>query len=166
MSTTYRKGKYRAIILDQWFDESRKKKTPGFFLLLKIVKRYGAKDELEACPEYERTYQQYLANETGVNILLGDLKAIGVQITDPTQLLPDAPGAVRLAGKEIDVQCEIEMYNGQERERWRIARSQTKMTLDAVRALNDKFGHLFRNGEATPQPAPPVREPNRSDNPF
>jgi hypothetical protein len=166
MSVTYIKGKYRARILEQGFTESSTKATPAFYLQLKILKRYGANDELEACPEYERTYLQYLANETSINILRGHLKAIGVSITDMAQLDPEAAGGLRLAGKEIDVECEIEVYNGQQRERWSIPRSRKKLKLDAVRALNDRYGHLLRNGEAAPQPAPPVREPNRSDDPF
>src|SRR5262245_48342467 len=165
MGITYTKGRYRAMILEQGFTESSVKATPAFYLQLKILKRYGANGELEACQEYERTYLQYLANETGINILRGHLRAIGVSITDLAQLDPEAPGGLRLAGKEIDAECEIETYNGQQRERWSIS-SRKKMNLDAVRALNDRFGHLLRNGEAAPQPAPPVREPNRSDEPF
>src|SRR5262249_9610775 len=165
MSVTYSKGRYRAMILEQGFTESSNKGTPAFYLQLRIFQRYGANDELEACPENERTYLQYLANETGINILRGQLKAIGVSITDLAQLDPETPGGLRLAGKEIDVECEIETYNGQQRERWSIC-SRKKLKLDAVRALNDRFSHILRNGEAAPQPAPPVREPNRSDDPF
>jgi hypothetical protein len=164
--TTYDKGKYRAVILGQGFTESGIKGTPAFFLQLKILKRYGADDELVACPEYERTYLQYLGNETGFNILRGDLKAIGVTITDLAQLDPEAANGLQLAGKEIDVECKIEPYNGQPRERWSIPRSRKKLKLDAIRALNDHFGHLLNNGEVAPKPAPPVREANRSDDPF
>src|SRR5262249_21889193 len=166
MSVTYSKGRYRAMILEQGFTESSNKGTPAFYLQLRIFQRYGANDELEACPEYERTYLQYLANETGINILRGHLKAIGVSITDLAQLDPEAAGGLRLAGKEIDVEREIEAYNGQQRERWSIPPSPKKLQLVAVRSLHDRYGHLLRNGEAAPQPAPPVREPNRSDDPF
>jgi hypothetical protein len=166
MSTTYPTGKYRALILDHGFTESEGKGTAAFFLQLRILKRDGANGELEACPQYERTYRQYLANDTGINILRGHLKAIGVNITDLTQLDPEIAGGLRLAGKEIDVECDIETYNGQQRERWSIPRSRKKLKLDALRALNDRFGHLLNNGEVAPQPAPPVREANRSDDPF
>src|SRR5262245_13409751 len=144
--TTYSPGKYRAAVVDQGFVESPSRGTPGFFLQLRILKRYGANDALEACPEYERTLTQYLANATGVNSLLVQLKAIGVTVTDLAQLDPEAAGGVRLAGMEIDVECEVESYLGRERERWGIPRSRKKLKPDAIRALSDRFGHLLRNG--------------------
>jgi hypothetical protein len=166
MTTTYENGRYRALILNHGFTKSPTKGTPAFYLELRILKRYGTNDELEDCPVNKQKYEQYLANDTGINILRGDLKAIGVNITDLAQLDPEATGGLHLAGMEIDVECELETFNGRQRERWGIPRTSKKLKLDEIRALNDRFGHLLRNGEAAPQSAPPVREPNRSNDPF
>src|SRR2546421_449134 len=123
MSTTYDKGKYRAEILDQGFAESPSKGTPYFFLQLRILGRYDADDKLHECPKYERTYCQYLTKDTGVNILMGDLKSLEVQVSDLTQLDPASPNHVRLAGRQIDVVCNLETYQGRQDERWSIRRT-------------------------------------------
>jgi hypothetical protein len=40
MTTTFAKGRYGARVFDQGFDESSTKRTPGFYLQLKILGRY------------------------------------------------------------------------------------------------------------------------------
>jgi hypothetical protein len=166
MSTTYAKGKYRAEILDQGFEESATKGTPCFYLLLVIIGRYDDEDKVQECPRYERTYRQYLANETGVNILRGDLKTLGVQVNDLTQLDPSTVGHVRLAGRQIDVICDLESYQGKQRERWGLPRLRKKLDLGAIRALSDQFGHLLQGNNGQAKPAPVVPKPNDSDVPF
>jgi hypothetical protein len=166
MSTTYTTGKYQAEILDQGFEESSTKHTPYFFLQLRILGRYDAQDELQECPMYERTYQQYLANDTGVGILKGDLKALGIDVTDLTQLDPGCPKFINLVGRRIDVLCKPETYQGRQRERWSIYRSRKKLNQDSVRALNDRFGHLLRDGNGQANPTPGVTTPNTTDTPF
>jgi hypothetical protein len=160
-TTTYTNGRYSAEVLDQGFEESSSKGTPGFFLKLKILNRYAADGQLEACQQYERRYIQYLGNETGFNILRADLKALGVQFTDLEQLDPTNPGHVRLVGRKVDVIREVEVYEGRERERWRIPRR--KLGLDAVRALGAQYRHLLRDGNAPAPPAPPAAGPNDND---
>src|SRR5262249_44247893 len=117
-------------------------------------------------PQYERSYVQYLANDTGVEILKGDLRALGVEVGDLTQLDPGSPKGINLAGRKIDVMCRLETYQGSERERWSIHRTRKKLSLDSVRALNDRFGHLLRDGTAQAKAAPGVTTPNRTDTPF
>jgi hypothetical protein len=94
------------------------------------------------------------------------LKTLGIQVSDLTQLDAGAANAVTLVGRKIEVTCDHESYQGKLRERWGIPRARKKIAPGAVRGLNDKFGHLLRSDEAAPQPPPPVREPNRSDEPF
>ncbi len=108
--TTYTTGKYLAEILDQGFEESAAKRTPAFYLQLRILGRYGADGQLEDCPRYERTYRQYLANETGAGILKGDLRSLDVQFNDLSQLEPGTHNHVSLVGRRIDVACEIERH--------------------------------------------------------
>src|SRR5262245_61652683 len=166
MSETYPKGKYQAEVLEQGFEESRTG-TPCFFLQLKILARYGEQGQLQEVPPYERTYRQYLANEIGARILRSDLKTLGGQVTGCTQWDPAPPNHVSLIGRQIDVVCDHEAYQGKLRERWAIPRSRKKCDLGAVRVLNDRFGHLLRDGNgqtvATP---PPVAKANDSDAPF
>ncbi len=165
-TTTYGKGKYRAQVIDQGFEESTEKRTPCFFLQIKVLQRLDELGGLQDCPQYERTIRQYLANDTGVNILRGQLKALGVQVTSFSQLDPDTQGHVSLVGREIEVVCDIEAYQGRPQERWGLQRSRNKLAPDAVRALDDKFGHLLRDGNGQAAPAPPVTAANNSDTPF
>jgi hypothetical protein len=161
-TTTYTNGMYRAEILDQGFEESSSKGTPGFFLLLKILNRYTADGQLEACQQYERVYTQFLANEIGIRILRADLQTLGLQVTDLTQLDPANPDHIRLVGRKVDVVCGTEVYKGLQRERWGFPRARKKLGLDAVRTLGARYAHLLGNGNAPAPPAPPAA-PNDND---
>jgi hypothetical protein len=166
MSTTYAKGKYQAKVLQQGFEESAAKGTPYFFLQLLILAIYDANGELKECPQYERTYRQYLNTETGVNIFKGDLRTLGVQVSDFSQLDPASPNHVSLVGTVITAGCDVEHYQGKPVERWGILRSGKKLILDAIRALNDQFGHLLDGGNGSANPSPAIVKPNDSDVPF
>src|SRR5262245_18826414 len=146
VSTTYRHGRYRARVLEQGFAESPVKGTPGFFLQLLVLGRYDEQGRPQECPQYERTYTQYLANDTRASILKGDLRAIGVEITDLAQLHPESPNPITLVGREIDVVCEIEARDGRDQERWGIVRSRRRLDTSAIRDLSAQFGHLFQTG--------------------
>src|SRR4051812_38247155 len=119
-ATTYSKGKYRAEVVDQGFEQSSGKGTPCFFLQIRILARYDEQGQAQECPRYERTYRQYLNTETGVNILRGQLKSLDVQVTGLAQLDPGAANHVSLVGRTIDVACELESYRGRQQERWSI----------------------------------------------
>jgi hypothetical protein len=159
-TTTYTNGKYLAEVLDQGFEESSQG-TPGFFLKLKILNRYAADGQLVECQQYERHYIQFLGNEIGIRILRADLKALGVEVTDLTQLEPANPDHVPLVGRKVDVVRGVEVYNGREQERWSIPRK--KLGLDAVRALSAQYRHLLRDGNAPAPPAPPAAGTNDND---
>jgi hypothetical protein len=152
-----------AEVLDQGFEESSSKGTPGFFLRLKILNRYAADGQLEACQQYERVYTQFLANEIGIRILRSDLQTLGVEVTDLAQLDLAAADHLRLVGRKVDVICEVEVYKGRERERWSIPRPRKKLGLDDVRQLGSKYRHLLRDGNAPAPPAPPAAGPNDND---
>jgi hypothetical protein len=147
-TTTYTPGRYRAEIIDQGFFESNSKGTPGFFLQLKILSRCGPGGELQECPQFERTYEQYLANDTGARILYGDLKAIGFDVAELSRLDLDDSEAVHLVGQQIDVECRLEGYNGVVRERWGIPRPRKKLGLDAIRSVAAKFRQPPAGGAA------------------
>jgi hypothetical protein len=165
MSTTYSDGKYLAEVTGQGFGKSSRKGTQYFFLELKILSRYDAQDQLQGCPQHQRVYQQYLAGEIGVKYLLGDLKSLDVQVKHLADLQPGMPNHVSLVGRKIDVVCKVEPFEGKEMERWTIPPKRQKLDLQAVRALDDQFGHLLREGGGQARPPTPVT-PNDSDTPF
>jgi len=81
MTTTYTKGTYQAEIRDQGFEEATTG-TPYFFLLVLILGRYDQQGQLQECPRFERDVRFYLNqdNDTGINILRGALRTLGVTI--------------------------------------------------------------------------------------
>jgi hypothetical protein len=166
MSTTYPRGKYQAKVIDQGFEQAASTGTVCFFMQLLVLGRYDEQGNLQECPKFERSYKQYLANETGINILKGDLKSLGVEATDLVQLNLDSQGAISLRDRTIDVVCDHETYKGKVVERWQFPRTRKKLDLDSVRALNDKFGHLLQGGNGQPKPPTPPAKPNDSDVPF
>jgi hypothetical protein len=155
-------GTYRAEVTGQGFDRSSVKGTRFFYLTLTITHRTDGAD----CPRGQRTYRQYLANDTGAGILHGDLKALGVEVADITQLEPGTPGHVSLAGRQIEVDCQHELHEGQTWERWRIHRPRGRLDAGEVRELSDRFGHIFRKGAGQPGRNPGVENPNDSDRAF
>lgn len=170
MSITYAKAKYQAEVLDQGFEEATTG-TVCFYLHFRILGVYDAAGALGKCPRYERTYRQYLAGDIGARILRGDLRALGVEVDCLTRLALDSPDPVSLIGRTIDVVCDHETYEGKPRERWGIGRTRKKLALGAVKALDDKFGHLLRGGNDRPgaEPSPaadgvsdPVTDPPSS----
>jgi hypothetical protein len=156
--TTYANGRYHAEILEQGFERSPAKGTPFFFLKVRILGRYDEQGQLQDCPQYERDYRQYLVSEVSFNILKGALKTLGFEINGLLQLDPGSPDYVNLVGRKIDMTCDLETYQGRQRERWDIPRVREKLDLDALRYLNDKYGHLLGGGKGegkAPDDAPP-----------
>ncbi len=150
--TTYTDGTYRAEIIDQGFSASQNEKL-FFYLRLRVRQRIDESGTPQECPQYERTVRQYLSNVVGEQILLRDLRAIGVVTDDIFRLGAEASDHIDLLGRVIDVTCNNEIYNGKTQERWTIARpAPKKLTLDAARALAART-HM------TPPPAPPAAPP-------
>jgi hypothetical protein len=155
MTATYLPGTYQAEIVAQGFEESSVKQTPCFSLQLKIRGRYDPAGKVQDCQQYERTYRQYLANDTGAAILRGDLQALGVTVTNLTLLEPGVKDHISLVGRIIEVVCEHEVYNQQTRERWRIHRPRQKLNSDSLAKLNDTFRRVFGGGPAGGSASPP-----------
>jgi hypothetical protein len=155
VAPTYVPGRYKAEVVGQGFERSRLKETPCYCLQLRITGRYDERGDVQDCPRFERTYTQYLANETGVGILRGDLKALGVEVSDLTRLDPGAPDHINLVGRLIEVECGHETFNGQTRERWRIYRPRKKLDLDELAELNARFRQVLGGspgGASAPTP--------------
>lgn len=141
--TTYATGSYHAEILEQGFERTPAKGTPFFFLRVRILGRYDGQGQLQDCPQYERDYRQYLVGDVSFNILRAALKTLGVEINSLVQLDPACPEHVNLVGRRIDMTCDLEAYQGRQRERWDIPRTREKLDLEGLQKLNEKYGHLL-----------------------
>ena len=97
------------------------------------------------CQAATRTYYKAITPKT-IGWLLADLKAIGYDRPGLEYLDPEAPGAADLFGREIDVVCEHETYEGQTRERWSIHRERTreKIGREGLARLDAQYGDQIR----------------------
>jgi hypothetical protein len=119
--------------------------------------------ELGPCPPGTRTYDKAITPRT-IEWLLSDLKAIGLDKAGLTYLNPEVPGAVDLFGREIDVACDHEIYEGRVRERWAIRRepARTKLAPGDLEELDSQYAEELKKAFGSPPPiaAPPtVRDP-------
>lgn len=140
MSKILHSGTHRARITGQGYEAALTGNTL-FYLLFVLLFRIDENGQQHPCQGNGR-YQQTLANPAGFGILKADIKALGVDLADLAQLHPDNPDGIKLVGKEIDVVCEVDSYNGYEFPRWTIQRRK-KQPLDAILALQKQFGHLL-----------------------
>jgi hypothetical protein len=109
----------------------------------RVEKKVGDRGALEDCPVLERTYRKAITAKT-VRWLLGDLRAIGVEVDSFTQLDPQQPGAINLIGREIIVHCEHGVYEDEPCEEWGLRPPRRpRLASDEVRRLDDAFGHLL-----------------------
>jgi hypothetical protein len=161
MSPTYVPGLYQAEILDHGFESSRVKGTPGFVLRLRILGRLDAQDALHDCPRYERRYTQFLANDTGARILLGDLRALGIELASLLQLDRRTKDHIDLVGRKIRMRCDHENYQGELREKWSIDRPREKVDVDTLRRLSEQFDHLLAGDNVPEKQAPPTTTPTK-----
>ncbi|MBL8797629.1 MAG: hypothetical protein JNM56_27260 [Planctomycetia bacterium] len=136
--STYTNGRYLVEIIDQGFETSAVKNTPAFFLQFRVLQRYQG-SALQDCPQFERTYRQYLANTQGLQILQRDLATLGVQFNDLTDLDLGSEQPVSLIGHRVDLTCTLELYQSREVERWGVTPRRAKLDLSAVKALGQQL---------------------------
>jgi hypothetical protein len=168
---TIEPGKYRGRITDYGVTQSQAgQQLPMVFITFEMIGQYDPDTgEVEPCESATRTYYKAITPKT-IGWLLADLKAIGYDRPGLEYLDPEVPGAVDLFGREIDVVCEHEMYQGRTRERWSIHRERTheKIGREGLARLDAQFGDQIRRvlgaGDAAVTPAP-VTVVN-DDNPF
>jgi hypothetical protein len=137
-------GKYRGRITDYGVIGP----GPGgehqqVFVEFEIVGRYDpATGQAAACSSGRRTYYKAITPKT-IDWLFLDLKAIGYDRDSFQGLDPEAPGAVNLFDREIDVTCDHEIYQAKDRERWSISRPRTRSRVgaDRLKELDVQFTH-------------------------
>jgi hypothetical protein len=163
--SSYKPGDYRGRIKDYRVSQSPVgRHHPTVFIAFDVIGRYDpATGELGPCEPGTRTYTKAITPRT-IGWLLSDLKAIGYDKVGFTYLDPEAPGAVNLFGREIEVACVLETYEGRERERWSIRRGppRTKLAQGNLEQLDAQFGEELKKafgGGLTDAAPPTLRDP-------
>jgi hypothetical protein len=166
----FAKGRYKARIDDYGiFQSTAGQQHPTVFIRFTLT---GACDpasgEVEDCPAETREYRKAITDKT-IDWLLSDLKAAGYDRPSLSGSDPEAPGAVDLFGREIDVVCDHETYDGAPRERWSIHREprRQRVARDELTRLDALYADKIRKvlGDGPPSPGPAVTAPDDGE-PF
>jgi hypothetical protein len=149
----YEPGQYDCIVTGQGMSESKKNRTPFFFLKVLPVKRDGI--ELEG-GQYECEVKLYLT-ET-------QLRGLGWNGVSFADIEPG--GTHSFSGINIKASC-THSENGYEN--WKLP-APGMQTSDNVSGMSRKLDALFgralqKNGKPAKKPAPPV-DPGQDDIPF
>jgi hypothetical protein len=162
-------GKYRGRIRDYGVimavDEGKYDQVTIDF---DVIGRYDlANDQLQDCPVAVRTYYKS-THPNSLEYLLLDLKFLGYDKPSFRYLDPEVEGAVDWFGKEVDVTCEIESWNGNSREQWSILRGQPRQKADAesLARLDARCADKLKKAFGASQPAAPLTTPNTSTEMF
>jgi hypothetical protein len=151
MSAYYQPGDYLCKIVNQGFAESKDKKTPYLFLVVRPVAQYGMSDEGEqeypVEMQYDRTVSLWLTDKT-VERTAERLCEIGWAGADWNDLAPG--GVCDLTGTELRLTCVHELYNNEPREKWDFPFSGVPVQHDpsVSKKLNALFGKALKGHQA------------------
>lgn len=146
MQANFHAGKYRVCFTDvQGFGESKKKGTPYFHASFKPV-AYIADDgtEVSEIPDATRDLTLYLT-ENSVEGAVRDLRKIGFDGKAFSALDPSTPNYFKLEGREIELECKHEVFEGRTQERWQVPLPprHSELKADDRKGLDKLFGkHL------------------------
>jgi hypothetical protein len=145
----YAKGRYLCRIIGQGFSEA-KSGTPQFFIRFvvggAVDPRNPKGDILPVEQQYERTMYRALTEKT-MDFVLEDIRQLGYQGTKLSDLDPATLGFHSFDGREVEMYCNHETYEGQTREKWGIGReglAPPPMEQSKVKALDQLFGKYAR----------------------
>lgn len=146
----YEPGRYWAKLVDQKLGNTSNN-NPQVVLTFQILGRMNPSDpdgDLLACEQYERSIFMVFTDKT-IEFRLKDLAELGFHGESFGELDLTYPNAHDLRGKEIALFCSHEEYEGQQRERWGLARASMRpevQPLDAkeIRKLDSLFGRQLR----------------------
>jgi hypothetical protein len=160
-------GKYRGRIRDYGIYQSPVgQQLPTIYVSFDLIGRYEpTTDRLAPCESTTRTYEKAITDRT-IGWVIADLRSIGYDRPALNQFDPEAEGAADLFGREIDLDCKHEIYEGSVRERWSIFRElkRKKLATEALNQLDALFGaHLKKAFAEASKDEAAVSEPTDAD---
>jgi hypothetical protein len=163
-------GKYLGRIVDYGvFQATAGRQHQTAFVAAELIGRYDlGTGELVPCPAETRTYSKAITPKT-IDWVLADLQAIGYDRDGFRYLDPEVPGAATLFGREIDLDCTHEVYDGKSYERWSIHRERTREKLgrDELSKLDARYRDKLKRAFGGAKPAVvPVSAPDADEVPF
>ena len=135
------------------------KKTPYFALKFNVRARVENDREIPVEPG-ERTVYLYLS-EAALDMSVDVLAFLGYDKDSLKFLNPDVDGFYNFAGKDVDLWCNLEEYQGKEKEKWSVSTPRKPVTPiedKELRRLDSLFGKAIkaRRGPGVPTAAAPA----------
>ncbi len=164
MAAYYSNGRYLGRITDQALGRSKIKGTPEIAIQFEVrggIDPADPEGELLSAPIGRRTVYLYITDGT-YEYVLRDLATLGFDGDSFNKLDPQVLGYCDLTGKEVEFECRSEIYEGEEREKWSVARDTTlrSIPLDAkdVRELDALYGkELKKQAKKAPKETSPAQ---------
>ncbi|MBL8795243.1 MAG: hypothetical protein JNM56_15160 [Planctomycetia bacterium] len=146
----YPEGVYQARVLKQSFEHALTTDTIQFVMALRIQGRYDDEGLLVACPPEIRYYRHSVNSRNACLRLRAELIPLGHMLKGLTELIPGRPDSIDFVGRDIDVSCDVETFEGRPRERWNIKRRRLAASAE-VEGLQAFFGEVFSDLPTTLQ---------------
>lgn len=150
--TTFEAGDYEGVVTGQGFGAAATG-TPFLYLRVRVTGRVVGGGRTGPCPQLERDVRWYLTDhQVGARILREDLAVLGVSIADMMRLDLQDPEPITLIDRRIRLTCSHEVYRGEDREKWQVARPRAQVDPASLRAVAARFAALASRAPASPPP--------------
>lgn len=160
MSAFYKTGLHVGECVGQFMGQSNSdKKTPFFALTFNIRGRVENEREIPV-ENSQRTVYLYLS-EAALEMSVDVLAFLGYDKDSLKFLNPEVNGFFNFAGKEADLWCKVEEYQGGTKEKWSVSMPRQPVTPieeKELRRLDSLFGKAIkaRRGPGVPTAAVPA----------
>ena len=163
------KGRYIGQLTNQQLGKTSNG-NPQIVLTFNIIGKVDLSDPQGAlldCPKYERTVYRVITNKT-IDYVLKDMEAIGFEGNSFGQIDSSMPGFQDLRGKEIELFCDHDNYEGKEKEKWGIytefeGAKVEKLEAADVRKLDTLFGKALKDRKPATPPVKHAGEASRQE---
>jgi hypothetical protein len=168
MAAYYKTGLHVGVCVGQFMGQSdNANKTPYFALKFNIRGRVEDEREIPV-DQGERTVYLYLS-EKALDMSVDVVAFLGYDKDSLKFLNPEVDGFYDFSGKEVDLWCKIEEYQGKDTEKWSVSMPRKPVTPiedKELRRLDSLFGKAIRarRGPGVPDVAPPPAAPAKSGN--
>jgi hypothetical protein len=168
----YNEGLHVGTVLGQGLSEAGTG-TAQFLLRVKVLGEVTGDDGSyqPSDRQYERSIYMALTEKTR-DFVVDNLKLLGFDGSSMAQLDLSHPKAVSFVGKQVDLWCKHDAYNGKTSEKWSLAMPRKEMeSLDAkkMRQLDSLFGKALASKPKSTKPEDENQDPTQitdDDIPF
>lgn len=154
MAAIFEKGLYLGKCISQFMGQSENdNKTPYFALRFQIMARITRENELANTHEGERTVYLYLSDKA-MDMAVEVLTFLGYQKESLRFLDPTVENHHSFVGREVDLWCKVETYQGDTKEKWSISTPREQhqavpIEQSELRRLDAMFGKALKSKPPT-----------------